>query len=161
MRFATDEIIAVLKEQIDKYQLDFEAQETGTVLEVGDGIARIYGLEKAMMGELLEFPNQVYGMALNLEEDNVGCVLFGSETLIKEGDLVKRTNRVVEVPVGDAMIGRVVNPLGEPIDGKGPIKASESRPAERIAPGISKREPVKVPLQTGLKAIDALIPIGR
>ncbi|HBE77726.1 MAG TPA: F0F1 ATP synthase subunit alpha [Firmicutes bacterium] len=161
MRFATDEIISVLKEQIDKYQLDFEAQETGTVLEVGDGIARIYGLEKAMMGELLEFPNQVYGMALNLEEDNVGCVLFGSETLIKEGDLVKRTNRVVEVPVGDAMIGRVVNPLGESIDGKGPIKTLESRPAERIAPGISKREPVKVPLQTGLKAIDALIPIGR
>jgi F-type H+/Na+-transporting ATPase subunit alpha len=161
MRFATDEIIAVLKEQIDKYQLDFEAQETGTVLEVGDGIARIYGLEKAMMGELLEFPNQVYGMALNLEEDNVGCVLFGDETLIKEGDLVKRTNRIVEVPVGDAMIGRVVNPLGEPIDGKGPISTTEFRPAERIAPGISKREPVKVPLQTGLKAIDALIPIGR
>ncbi len=161
MRFATDEIIAVLKEQIDKYQLDFEAQETGTVLEVGDGIARIYGLEKAMMGELLEFPNQVYGMALNLEEDNVGCVLFGSETLIKEGDLVKRTNRVVEVPVGDAMIGRVVNPLGESIDGKGPVKTTQTRPAERIAPGISKREPVKVPLQTGLKAIDALIPIGR
>ncbi len=161
MRFATDEIIAVLKEQIDKYQLDFEAQETGTVLEVGDGIARIYGLEKAMMGELLEFPNQVYGMALNLEEDNVGCVLFGSETLIKEGDLVKRTNRVVEVPVGDAMIGRVVNPLGESIDGKGLLKTTQTRPAERIAPGISKREPVKVPLQTGLKAIDALIPIGR
>ncbi len=161
MRFATDEIIAVLKEQIDKYQLDFEAQETGTVLEVGDGIARIYGLEKAMMGELLEFPNQVYGMALNLEEDNVGCVLFGSETLIKEGDLVKRTNRVVEVPVGDAMIGRVVNPLGEPIDGKGPVKTTQTRPAERIAPGISKREPVKVPMQTGLKAIDAMIPIGR
>ena len=161
MRFATDEIIAVLKEQIDKYQLDFEAQETGTVLEVGDGIARIYGLEKAMMGELLEFPNQVYGMALNLEEDNVGCVLFGSETLIKEGDLVKRTNRVVEVPVGDAMIGRVVNPLGEPIDGKGPIKTTQTRPAERIAPGISKREPVKVPLQTGLKAIDSMVPIGR
>lgn len=161
MRFATDEIIAVLKEQIDKYQLDFEAQETGTVLEVGDGIARIYGLEKAMMGELLEFPNQVYGMALNLEEDNVGCVLFGSETLVKEGDLVKRTNRVVEVPVGDAMIGRVVNPLGEPIDGKGPVKTTQTRPAERIAPGISKREPVKVPLQTGLKAIDTMIPIGR
>src|SRR5689334_2464373 len=119
MRFATDEIISVLKEQIDKYQLDFEAQETGTVLEVGDGIARIYGLQKAMMGELLEFPNQVYGMALNLEEDNVGCVLFGDETLIKEGDLVKRTNRVVEVPVGDAILGRVVNSLGEPIDGKG------------------------------------------
>jgi F-type H+-transporting ATPase subunit alpha len=161
MRFATDEIISVLKEQIDKYQLDFEAQETGTVLEVGDGIARIFGLEKAMMGELLEFPNQVYGMALNLEQDNIGCVLFGDETLIKEGDLVKRTNRVVEVPVGEAMIGRIVNPLGQPIDGKGPIKTNDSRPVERIAPGISKREPVKVPLQTGLKAIDSLIPIGR
>jgi F-type H+-transporting ATPase subunit alpha len=161
MRFATDEIISVLKEQIDKYQLDFEAQETGTVLEVGDGIARIFGLEKAMMGELLEFPNQVYGMALNLEQDNIGCVLFGDETLIKEGDLVKRTNRVVEVPVGEAMIGRIINPLGQPIDGKGPIKTNDSRPVERIAPGISKREPVKVPLQTGLKAIDSLIPIGR
>ncbi len=161
MRFATDEIISVLKEQIDKYKLDFETQETGTVLEVGDGIARIYGLEKAMMGELLSFPNQVYGMALNLEEDNVGCVLFGDETLIKEGDLVKRTNRVVEVPVGDEMIGRVVNPLGQPIDGKGQINTTEFRPVERIAPGISKREPVKVPLQTGLKAIDSLIPIGR
>ncbi|MGE5583159.1 MAG: F0F1 ATP synthase subunit alpha [Bacillota bacterium] len=161
MRFATDEIISVLKEQIDKYQLDFEAQETGTVLEVGDGIARIYGLEKAMMGELLEFPNQVYGMALNLEEDNIGCVLFGDETLIKEGDQVKRTNRVVEVPVGEAMIGRIVNPLGQPIDGKGPVKTNDFRPVERIAPGISKREPVKVPLQTGLKAIDSMIPIGR
>ena len=117
--------------------------------------------KKRMMGELLEFPNQVYGMALNLEADNVGCVLFGDETLIKEGDLVKRTNRVVEVPVGDAILGRVINSLGEPIDGKGPIKSTEFRPVERIAPGISKREPVKTPLQTGLKAIDALIPIGR
>jgi F-type H+-transporting ATPase subunit alpha len=161
MRFATDEIISVLKEQIDKYQLDFEAQETGTVLEVGDGIARIYGLEKAMMGELLEFPNQVFGMILNLEEDNIGCVLFGDETLVKEGDQVKRTNRVVEVPVGDAMIGRIVNPLGQPIDGKGPVKTNDFRAVEKIAPGISKRQPVKVPLQTGLKAIDSMIPIGR
>ncbi|HEX3044283.1 MAG TPA: F0F1 ATP synthase subunit alpha [Bacillota bacterium] len=161
MRFATEEIISVLKEQITKYNLDVETQEVGTVLEVGDGIARIYGLEKAMMGELLLFPHQVYGLALNLEEDNVGCVLLGDETLIKEGDLVKRTNRVVEVPVGQAMIGRVVNALGQPIDGKEPIVTNEFRPAEIIAPGIAKREPVKAPLQTGIKSIDSMIPIGR
>ncbi|MCL6589843.1 MAG: F0F1 ATP synthase subunit alpha [Firmicutes bacterium] len=161
MRFATEEIISVLKEQIARYNLDMETQEVGTVLEVGDGIARIYGLEKAMMGELLLFPNQVYGLALNLEEDNVGCVLLGDETLIKEGDLVKCTGRVVEVPAGQAMIGRVVNALGQPIDGKGPIATNEFRPAEIIAPGIAKREPVKTPLQTGIKSIDSMIPIGR
>jgi len=161
MRLLTDDVIAVLKEQIDKYHLDIEAKETGTVLEVGDGIARVYGLRDVMMGELITFPNNVYGLALNLEEDNVGCVLLGDETLIKEGDLVYRTKRVVEVPVGEAMIGRVVNALGQPIDGKGPILASEFRPVEREAPGIAAREPVKVPLQTGIKAIDAMIPIGR
>ncbi len=161
MRFSTEEIISVLKEQIEKYHLDLETQETGTVLEVGDGIARVYGLQKAMMGELLIFPNDIFGLALNLEEDNVGCVLLGDETLIKEGDLVKRTGRVVEVPVGEAMIGRVVNALGQPIDGKGPIPTSEYRPVEQVAPGIAKREPVKVPLQTGIKAIDSMIPIGR
>lgn len=161
MRLLTEDVIAVLKEQIDKYHLDIEAKETGTVLEVGDGIARVYGLRYAMMGELLTFPNQVYGLVLNLEEDNVGCVLLGDETLIKEGDTVYRTKRVVEVPVGEALIGRVVNALGQPIDGKGPIMTSESRPVERIAPGIAEREPVKVPLQTGIKAIDAMIPIGR
>ncbi|HPT86917.1 MAG TPA: F0F1 ATP synthase subunit alpha [Bacillota bacterium] len=161
MRLLTDDVIAVLKEQIDKYHLDIEAKETGTVLEVGDGIARVYGLRDVMMGELITFPNEVYGLALNLEEDNVGCVLLGDETLIKEGDLVYRTKRVVEVPVGEAMIGRVVNALGQPIDGKGPILASEFRPVEREAPGIAAREPVKVPLQTGIKAIDAMIPIGR
>lgn len=161
MRFATDEIISVLKEQISKYNLDIKDQEVGTVLEVGDGIARVYGLEKVMMGELLLFPNQVYGLALNLEADNVGCVLLGDETLIKEGDLVKRTNRVVETPVGEAVIGRVVNPLGQPLDGKGPVKTDQFRPVEVIAPGIAKREPVKVPLQTGIKAIDSMIPIGR
>lgn len=161
MRFATDEIISVLKEQIAKYNLDIKDQEVGTVLEVGDGIARVYGLEKVMMGELLLFPHQVYGLALNLEADNVGCVLLGDETLIKEGDLVKRTNRVVETPVGEAMIGRVVNPLGQPLDGKGPVKTDQFRPVEIIAPGIAKREPVKVPLQTGIKAIDSMIPIGR
>jgi F-type H+-transporting ATPase subunit alpha len=161
MRLLTEDIIAVLKEQIDKYHLDLEAQETGTVLEVGDGIARVYGLRKVMMGELLLFPNQVYGLALNLEEDNVGCVLLGDETLLKEGDLVHRTKRVVEVPVGEGLIGRVVNSLGQPLDGKGPVTAHQTRPVESEAPGIAAREPVKVPLQTGLKAIDALIPIGR
>lgn len=161
MRLLTEDVIAVLKEQIDKYHLDIEAKETGTVLEVGDGIARVHGLREVMMGELLTFPNKVYGLALNLEEDNVGCVLLGDETLIKEGDLVHRTKRVVEVPVGEAMIGRVVNALGQPIDGKGPILTSEFRPVERVAPGIAAREPVKIPLQTGIKAIDAMIPIGR
>lgn len=161
MRFATEEVIAILKEQIAKYQLDIEAEEVGTVLEVGDGIARVYGLKNAMMGELLLFPNDVYGLALNLETDNIGCVLLGAETLIKEGDQVHRTKRVVEVPVGDAMIGRVVNPLGQPLDGKGPITTNEFRPVEIIAPGIAKRESVKVPLQTGIKAIDSMIPIGR
>ncbi len=161
MRFSTEEIISVLKEQISKYHLDLESQETGTVLEVGDGIARVFGLEKVMMGELILFPHDIYGLALNLEEDNVGCVLLGDETLIKEGDLVHRTQRVVEVPVGEAMIGRVVNALGQPIDGKGPIQTTEFRPVEQVASGISKREPVKVPLQTGIKAIDSMIPIGR
>jgi F-type H+-transporting ATPase subunit alpha len=161
MRLLTEDIIAVLKEQIDKYHLDLEAQETGTVLEVGDGIARVYGLRNAMMGELLLFPNQVYGLALNLEEDNVGCVLLGDETLLKEGDLVHRTKRIVEVPVGESLIGRVVNALGQPLDGKGPINANQTRPVESDAPGIAAREPVNVPLQTGIKAIDALIPIGR
>lgn len=161
MRFATEEILSVLKEQINKYHADLDVQETGTVLEVGDGIARVYGLEKAMMGELLQFPNEVYGLALNLEQDNIGCVLLGDETLIKEGDLVKRTNRIVEVPVGNAMIGRVVNSLGQPIDGKGPIETTDTRQVERIASGIAEREPVKMPLQTGIKAIDSMIPIGR
>jgi F-type H+-transporting ATPase subunit alpha len=161
MRLLTEDIIAVLKEQIDKYHLDLEAQETGTVLEVGDGIARVYGLRNVMMGELLTFPNQVYGLALNLEEDNVGSVLLGDETLINEGDLVHRTKKVVEVPVGDALIGRVVNALGQPLDGKGALLATEYRPVENEAPGIAEREPVNVPLQTGIKAIDSLIPIGR
>jgi F-type H+-transporting ATPase subunit alpha len=161
MQLLTEDIIAILKKQIDKYHLDFEARETGTVLEVGDGIARVYGLRKVMMGELLVFPNRVYGMALNLEEDNVGCVLLGDETLLKEGDLVHRTKRVAEVPVGEALIGRVVNALGQPLDGKGLSNTGLTRPVESEAPGIAARDPVKVPLQTGIKAIDALIPIGR
>lgn len=161
MRFTTEEIVSVIKEQIASYDLDLEVQETGTVLEVGDGVARVYGLRKIMMGELLIFPNQVYGLAMNLEEDHVGCVLLGDETLIKEGDLVRRTKRVVEVPVGEALIGRVVNALGQPIDGKGPVITNDFRPVENDAPGIGEREPVKVPLQTGIKAIDTMIPIGR
>jgi F-type H+-transporting ATPase subunit alpha len=161
MRLLTEDIIAILKVQIDKYHLDLEAQETGTVLEVGDGIARVYGLRNVMMGEMLAFPNRIYGMALNLEEDNVGCVLLGDETLLQEGDLVHRTKRVVEVPVGDALLGRVVNALGQPLDGKGLSNTGGTRPVESEAPGIAAREPVKVPLQTGIKAIDALIPIGR
>lgn len=161
MRFATEEIISVIKEQIANYDLDLEAEETGTVLEVGDGIARIFGLQKAMLGELLAFPNKVYGLALNLEEDNVGCVLLGDQTLIKEGDLVRRTHRVIEVPVGESLIGRVVNGLGQSIDGKGPIIPNDYRPVESDAPGIADRESVKVPLHTGIKAIDAMIPIGR
>lgn len=161
MRFTTEEIVSVIKEQIAGYHLDLEAQETGTVLEVGDGVARVYGLRKVMMGELLIFPNQVYGLAMNLEEDHVGCVLLGDETLIKEGDLVRRAKRVIEVPVGEALIGRVVNALGQPIDGKGPVITNDFRPVENDAPGIAEREPVKVPLQTGIKAIDTMIPIGR
>jgi F-type H+-transporting ATPase subunit alpha len=161
MRLLTEDIIAVLKEQIGKYHLDLEAQETGTVLEVGDGIARIYGLRNVMMGELLVFPNKVYGLALNLEEDNVASVLLGDETLINEGDLVHRTKKVVEVPVGDTIVGRVVDALGQPLDGKGSLLTSEYRPVEHEAPGIANREPVNVPLQTGIKAIDSLIPIGR
>lgn len=161
MGLLTEDIIAILKEQIDKYHLDLDAKETGTVLEVGDSIVRVYGLKSAMMGELLAFPNNVYGMVLNLETDNVGCVLLGDETLIKEGDLVYRTKRVVEVPVGDGLIGRVVNALGTPIDAKGVLLTGETRPVERNAPSISQREPVRVPLQTGIKAIDGMIPIGR
>ncbi len=161
MRFATEEIVSALKEQIANYHLDLEAEETGTVLEVGDGISRVYGLQKIMMGELLAFPDKVYGLALNLEEDNVGCVLLGDETLIKEGDFVRRTHRVVETPVGETLIGRVVNGLGHPIDGKGPIITNDYRPVESDAPGIAAREPVRIPLHTGIKAIDTMIPIGR
>src|SRR3989441_7928645 len=155
------EISELIKRQLAGYEAEIDLQEVGRVIEVGDGIARVYGLEKAMAGELLDFPGGVVGMVLNLEEDNVGVVLLGDDTLIKEGDVVKRTNRIAQVPVGDALIGRVVNALGVPIDGKGPIPAKESRPIERYAPGVVDRRPVKEPLQTGLKAIDAMIPIGR
>ncbi|MEE9147238.1 MAG: F0F1 ATP synthase subunit alpha [Candidatus Tectomicrobia bacterium] len=155
------EISEIIKQQIEGFDSGVELSETGSVINVGDGIARIYGLEKCMAGELLLFPHDIYGMALNLEEDNVGAVLLGEGTEIKEGDEVKRTGRIMEVPVGEAMIGRVVNALGQPIDGKGPIDTSEMSPIERIAPGVVNRLPVNEPLQTGLKAIDSMVPIGR
>lgn len=156
-----DEISEIIKQQIADYDRKVEYSETGIVLSVGDGIARIYGLEKAMAGELVEFPGKLYGMVLNLEEDNVGVAVLGEVTHIKEGDVVKRTGRIVEVPVGKSVIGRVVNPLGQPLDGKGPIDYKETRRIELKAPGIVVRRPVKEPLQTGLKAIDSMIPIGR
>ena len=161
MSIRADEITEILKSQIKGYETRVDVAETGVVLSVGDGIARVHGLEKAMAGELLEFPGDVRGMVLNLEEDNVGVALLGEDQLIKEGDIVRRTGRIVEVPVGDAMVGRVVNSLGQPIDGRGPIETKEFRRIEIKAPGIVKRQPVKEPLQTGLKAIDSMIPIGR
>jgi F-type H+-transporting ATPase subunit alpha len=161
MNLRPEEISAVIKEQIKRYEKKLDVVDVGTVIQVGDGIARIHGLENCMATELLEFPNGVYGMALNLEEDNVGCVLLGSDENIKEGDTVKRTGRIVEVPVGDALIGRVVNSLGQPIDGKGPIKTDKYRPVDAKAPGVITRKSVSVPLQTGIKAIDSMIPIGR
>jgi F-type H+-transporting ATPase subunit alpha len=161
MKLRPEEITAIIKQQIENYQVDLNVDDVGTVIEVGDGIARIHGLEKAMAGELLEFPDGVYGMVLNLEEDNVGAVLLGGELLIKEGDTVRRTGRIMQVPVGDAMIGRVVNAIGQPVDGKGPIDTKDFRPVEFRAPGIADRQSVKEPLQTGIKAIDAMIPIGR
>src|SRR6266700_396515 len=156
-----DEISRVLREEIENYEGAIDVSETGSVISVGDGIARIHGLEKVMSGELIEFPHNVAGIAMNLEEDQVGSVLLGDYTLISEGDQVKRTRRIMSVPVGDEMIGRVVNALGEPIDGKGPILTKTFFPVERLAPGVVERMPVKEPLQTGIKAIDAMIPIGR
>ena len=149
MELRPEEISSVIKEQIKRYDKKLQMVDVGTVIQVGDGIARIHGLEGCMAGELIEFPGDVYGMALNLEEDNVGCVLLGSDRDIKEGDTVKRTERIVEVPVGDVMVGRVVNALGQPIDGKGPINATEFRPIERIAPGVITRKSVSEPLQIG------------
>ena len=155
------EISEIIKRQLSGYEAEVDLQEVGRVIEVGDGIARVYGLEKAMAGELLQFPNDVVGMVLNLEQEQVGAVLLGDDRVIKEGDTVKRTNRIAQVPVGEALIGRVVNALGLPVDGKGPIKTTEFRPIERYAPGVVDRTSVKEPLQTGLKAIDSMIPIGR
>ena len=156
-----DEVSAILKKQLQDFQKETDVYEVGTVLQVGDGIARVYGLEKVMAGELVEFPHEVMGMVLNLEEDNVGVILLGEDILIKEGDLVKRTKRVVEVPVGDALVGRVVNPLGQPMDGKGKIDTEHFSLLERKATGVVTRQPVKEPLATGIKAIDSMIPIGR
>ena len=161
MNLRPEEISSVIKEQIKRYASQLEVAEVGTVIQVADGVARIHGLEKAMQGELLEFPGEVYGMVLNLEEDNVGAVLLGAQRNINEGDTVKTTGRVVEVPVGDAMLGRVVNALGQPIDGKGPIQTNKFRPVERVASGVIARKSVDTPLQTGIKAIDSMIPIGR
>ena len=161
MNLRPEEISSVIKEQINKYSTKLEVSDVGTVIQVADGIARIHGLAKAMQGELLEFPGDVYGMVLNLEEDNVGAVLLGDKKNISEGDTVKTTGRVVEVPVGDALTGRVVNALGQPIDGKGPITSDTFRRIERVAHGVIERKSVDTPLQTGIKAIDAMIPIGR
>ena len=161
MDIKTDNIANLLKEQIAKFDLSVDVSEVGEVIEVGDGVARVSGLENVMSSELVELPNGVFGMALNLEDDNVGLVLFGETSLVKEGDLAKRTGRVVEVPVGEAMLGRVVNPLGQPIDGKGPIDTKEYLAIERKALGVMARSPVNQPLQTGIKAVDSMIPIGR
>ena len=161
MNLKPEEISSVIKEQIRRYAAELEVADVGTVIQVADGIARIHGLENAMQGELLEFPGEVYGMVLNLEEDNVGAVLLGDNKSINEGDTVKTTGRVVEVPVGDAMTGRVVNALGQPIDGKGPVKTDKYRQIERVASGVISRKSVDTPLQTGIKAIDSMIPIGR
>ena len=161
MNLKPEEISSVIKEQIKRYASQLEVADVGTVIQVADGIARIHGLENAMQGELLEFPGEVYGMVMNLEEDNVGAVLLGSQKNISEGDTVKTTGRVVEVPVGDAMLGRVVNALGQPIDGKGPIETDKFRRIERVASGVISRKSVDTPLQTGIKAIDSMVPIGR
>ena len=161
MNLRPEEISSVIKEQIMRYKTELDVSDVGTVIQVADGIARIHGLEKAMQGELLEFPGEVYGMVLNLEEDNVGAVLLGDTKSISEGDIVKTTGRVVEVPVGDALTGRVVNALGQPIDGKGPIATDKYRQIERVASGVISRKSVDTPLQTGIKAIDSMVPIGR
>ena len=161
MNVRPEEISSVIKEQIKRYAATLEVSEVGTVIQVADGIARVHGLQKAMQGELLEFPGQVYGMVMNLEEDNVGAVLLGNQKNISEGDTVKTTGRVVEVPVGDALLGRVVNALGQPIDDKGPIQTTKYRQIERVASGVITRKSVDTPLQTGIKAIDSMVPIGR
>lgn len=161
MNIKPEEITSIIKKEIERYEKEIKTVDSGTIIQVGDGVARVYGLDDCMEGELLEFPNNIYGMALNLEQDNVGCVLLGSEKGIGEGDIVKRTNKIVEVPVGEALLGRVVNSLGEEIDGKGPINTKEFRAIEVPAPSIIERSSVNEPLQTGIKAIDSMIPIGK
>jgi len=161
MKIQPDEISAIIRDKINQFQFDIDIAETGKVVQVGDGIARIYGMDEVMSGEMVLFPGDIYGMAQNLDEDNVGCIVFGDTRYIKEGDEVRRTKRILEVPVGEAMLGRVVDALGQPLDGKGEIKAEKYMPIERKALGVIQRQPVKEPLQTGLKAIDSMIPIGR
>src|SRR6266545_1978006 len=161
MDIRAEEISKIIRDQIGSYAVEVDVAEVGSVISIGDGIARVHGLERAMAGEMIEFPHEVFGIALNLEEDSVGTVLLGDYKAIKEGDIVKRTGRIISVPVGDAMLGRVVNALGQPIDGKGPVQTKQFLPIERIAPGVVDRQPVKEPLQTGLKAIDGMVPIGR
>ena len=161
VKIRPEEISSVIRDQIKSYVTKLETSDVGTVIQVADGVARIYGLEKAMQGELLEFPGEVYGMVMNLEEDNVGAVLLGDSRNVSEGDTVKTTGRVIEVPVGDALTGRVVNALGQPIDGKGPVETTARRPVERVAHGVIDRQPVDTPVQTGIKAIDSMVPIGR
>src|ERR671912_889152 len=161
MNIRADEISKIIRDSIGSYAVEVNVAEVGTVISIGDGIARLHGIERAMAGEMIEFPHGVFGIALNLEEDSVGAVLLGDYKKIKEGDVVKRTGRIISVPVGDEMLGRVVNALGQPIDGKGPIQTREFLPIERLAPGVVDRQPVKEPLQTGLKAIDGMVPIGR
>lgn len=161
MNVKPEEITSIIRREIEKYEKKIETVDSGTIIQIGDGVARVYGLDDCMEGELLEFPNNVYGMSLNLEQDNVGCVLLGAEEGIKEGDVVKSTGKVVEVPVGQALIGRVVNALGQPLDDKGPIRVSGTRPIEVEAPGVIERQSVKEPLQTGIKAIDSMIPVGK
>src|SRR5881296_1001031 len=161
MDIKADEISKIIREQIGSYAVAVDVAEVGSIVSIGDGIARVHGIENAMAGEMIEFPRGVYGIALNLEEESVGTVLLGDFSEIKEGDTVKRTGRIISVPVGDEMLGRVVNALGQPLDGKGPITTKQFAPIERLAPGVVDRQPVKEPLQTGLKAIDAMVPIGR
>ena len=161
LQIRPDEISDILKQQILEARHDVDVYETGTVILVGDGVARVHGLGNVQASELVQFPNDIMGMALNLEEDNVGCVLFGDDTEIREGDTVKRTGQIVEVPVGEALLGRVVNPLGQPIDGKGPISTDQMLPIERIAPGVMARQPVEEPMMTGIKVIDSTVPIAR
>ena len=161
MTIKADDISRIIREQIGGFQADVDVAEVGTVLTIGDAIARVQGIERCMAGEMIEFPHGVFGIALNLEEDSVGTVLLGDYTEIREGDQVRRTGRIISVPTGDELLGRVVNALGQPVDGKGPINASRFDPIERIAPGVVDRQPVREPMQTGLKAIDGMVPIGR
>src|SRR6187397_3364098 len=161
MDIKAEEISKIIREQIGSFAVDVDVAEVGSIISIGDGIARVHGVDNAMAGEMLEFPHGVFGIALNLEEESVGAVLLGDFKEIKEGDLVKRTGRIISVPVGEAMLGRVVNALGQPLDGKGPIATTEFLPIERIAPGVVDGQPVKEPLQTGLKAIDGMVPVGR